>query len=74
MVRDLSLRVLCVAVLVLAPGAQRAAAEPLAFVGATVIDGRGGAPIELGTVVVRGERNRGRRPRRRRSPCPRTRG
>ena len=55
MVRDLSLRVLCVAVLVLAPGAQRAAAEPLAFVGATVIDGRGGAPIELGTVLVRGE-------------------
>ncbi len=45
---------LCLAVL--APTTDRAAAaEPLAFVGATVIDGNGGAPLENGTVVVRGD-------------------
>ena len=32
-----------------------AAAEPLAFVGATVVDGNGGAPLENGTVLVDGE-------------------
>ena len=54
MTRHTPIYLLCLAVL--APMADRAAAaEPLAFVGATVIDGNGGEPIENGTVVIRGE-------------------
>ncbi len=36
--------------------AQPASDKPIAIVGATLIDGRGGAPIEDAVVVVRGER------------------
>lgn len=56
MFRDLTLCVLVAAAVVLGPVAGHALAEPLAFVGATVIDGNGGAPIEDGTVVVRDDR------------------
>lgn len=51
MFRNLTPCVLFAALAVLTAVDTRAA-EPVAFVGATVIDGNGGAPIENGTVVV----------------------
>ena len=49
------LRIPCLAFLTL--GAAFAAADdPLAIIGATVIDGNGGPPLENGTVLVRGDR------------------
>ena len=56
MIKGLTPCVLFAVLLVLTPVDRHAAAEPLAFVGVTVIDGDGGAPIEPGAVVVRGDR------------------